>query len=81
MYSLSSQKKVYETTYLPPIRMVSNYQLSFWQTSKRATKKECPDAEKIESSGLEPTVETRVKLDLRKFTLIETKETRCAAQQ
>ena len=81
IYSLLTRKKVFETSYLGPIK-VNGDDLALWQVEKDyATKEDCPDAERIAQQGLDPTVERKRILNLHTFTFSDTKDTRCGTEQ
>jgi hypothetical protein len=81
IYSLLTKKKVFETSYLGPIKL-SGDKLTLWQVEKEyVTKAECPDAEKITQQGLDPTVERKRVLNLQTFVFSDTTETRCGTEQ
>lgn len=81
IYSLLTRKKVFETSYLGPIKF-SGDNLTLWQVEKDyATKADCPDAEKITQQGLDPTVERKRILNLQTFTFSDTSDTRCGTEQ
>jgi hypothetical protein len=81
IYSLLTRKKVFETSYLGPIRF-SGDNLTLWQVEKEyVTKADCPDAEKIAQQGMDPTVERKRILNLQTFVFSDTTETRCGTEQ
>lgn len=81
IYDLEKKERVFTGDYSSPIILKDDGKLYFWQGSDVATKDNCPDYEEWERGGLGAAIETRVFLDLERFVIRKTTETRCAPRQ
>lgn len=80
IWNVAARRKVYAGSYAGPWALAGG-RLRFWLETGPATADNCPQAATWRAGGLGAAIETRVSLDLARFHLTRSAQTRCSPRQ